>query len=68
MFRPVCPIAVKPNAGDKRPLFGMWAISARVERITDTPDLTLKAKKVKKGWLLYWVPKETGNKRKAVKR
>ena len=65
MYRPVAPIAVKSSSGDKRPLFGMWAVSARVERIADTETLTLLAKKVKKGWLLYWVPRE--DKGKAVK-
>lgn len=58
MFRPVAPIAVKPSAGDKRPLFGAWAISARVERIADPKTLSLKVKQIKPGWILYWIPRE----------
>jgi len=62
-FRPVEPIVVdraeseKRLNGKKRPVLGPEMLSARVEAIGPV-KAALKARKMRKGWALWWQPEE----------
>jgi hypothetical protein len=68
MYKPVMPVIVEKNKGDRRPQFAGAMISSRSHfvKIAES-DMTLKSGK--EGSVLYWVPKDlTQRKRKRLTR
>lgn len=55
MYKPVKPLILKKQKGDKRPEFAGAMLSARQEYV-GLPDFELNLAKVKDGKVLYWEP------------
>lgn len=55
MYQPVKPVVLAKMAGDRRPQFAGFMISAR-SKCVRIPDLMLDLKKYRDGALIYWVP------------
>ena len=56
MFTPCRPVVVKPNEGDKRPMFGPNMIAGRYTAVELDDEMELTIRKREKGFTLYWVP------------
>lgn len=57
MFLPTIPPIIKVERGDKRPVFGSWIMSARVNPL-GLPEVDLKGMRLKRGAVVYVVPKK----------
>jgi len=56
MYRPVRPLELLRNKGEKRPQLAGYMFSARSHSFGVPKQLELKAEKTKQGVLLYWTP------------
>jgi hypothetical protein len=59
MYKPVKPVILKRNKGDRRPQFAGYMLSARSRgvRIPTEREFILNFKKYKDGNVIYWAPK-----------
>lgn len=65
-FKPVMPLVVKPRTGDRRSLYGGMLLGGRMTPVARS-EMELHGKKVKHGYLAYWLPKEEKNEHKKGK-
>jgi hypothetical protein len=54
MYQPVKPLAVRPIAGERRPLGAGWMFAGRAQAAETGPRLELAAARVKSGGVLFW--------------
>ena len=64
MYKPVIPVILKRNEGDKRPQFAGYMFSARSRGVripVEGKEIVLNLKKYKDGNMIYWTPKTRNN-------